>query len=378
MERIKVVHLIHGLNMGGAETLVKEYALHLNRKKFDMIILCYERLESPYYELINNAGIPIICITDSHSSLDKRDVFSRLWRRAALYIGIRKWLNKLNPDIVHFHLLMSNYMRFATLKRNVRIFYTQHFDTARWEKNYPKEIKNIKWLLKHYDVHLIALHEAMKKSMDSIFQINSTKVLNNGVDMEAFRSPLNLEEKRAELGIPSNAFAVVHVGRFDPVKNHDFLVEVFAELKKKKENAFLLMVGKGETEQKVCDKLKKMGLEDSYKILHDRTDVADILRACDAAVFPSISEGISITAIEMQAAGIPCVASTGVPKAACVSNRICFLGLDLSAERWADELLEMVNANMPIQYHGIEEWDIRHNVKQLEMMYEEAMKRHCD
>lgn len=370
---IKVVHFIHGLNMGGAETLVKNYALYLDKTKFNVTVLCYEHFDSPYEYLLRQNNIDVIYVCDQIPKYQKPNMIRRALNHYQLYWLIRKELKKQAPDIVHFHLGLSRYIRFARLKKGVRLFYTQHFSTDTLEKDCPEYIADIRWLLKHYDVHLIALHEAMKKSMDDIFQINNTKVLNNGVDIEAFRSPLNLEEKRAELGIPSNAFAVVHVGRFDPVKNHDFLVEVFAELKKKKNNAFLLMVGKGKTERQVCDKLKKLGLEDSYKILHDRTDVAEILRACDAAVFPSISEGISITAIEMQAAGIPCVASTGVPKAACVSNRICFLGLNLSAERWADELLEMVNANTPIQYHGIEEWDIRHNVKQLEMMYEEAM-----
>lgn len=370
---IKVVHFIHGLNMGGAETLVKNYALFLDKTKFNVIVLCYEHFDSPYEDLLRQNNIDVIYVCDQIPKYRKRNMITRVLNHYQLDWLIRKELKKQNPDILHFHLGLSRYIRYAELKKDVHLFYTQHFSADILEKECPEYITNIKWLLKHYNFQLIALHEAMKKSMDNIFQISSTKVLNNGVDMEAFRSPLNLEEKRAELGIPSNAFTVVHVGRFDPVKNHNFLVEVFAELKKKKENAFLLMVGKGKTERQVCDKLKKLGLEDSYKILHDRTDVAEILRACDAAVFPSISEGISITAIEMQAAGIPCVASTGVPKAACVSNRICFLGLNLSAERWADELLEMVNANTPIQYHGIEEWDIRHNVKQLEMMYEEAM-----
>ena len=370
---IKVVHFIHGLNMGGAETLVKNYALLLDKSKFKVSVLCYEHFDSPYEELLRQNNIEVTYVCDRIPMYQKSNIIARGIARCLRYWLIREELKKQKPDIVHFHLSLSGYIRFAKLKKNVRLFYTQHFSTETLERECPKDIANIKWLLNHYHLQLIALHEEMKTSMDSIFQINSTKILNNGVDMAAFRSPLNREEKRTELEIPQNAFAIVHVGRFDPVKNHDFLVDVFAELKKKKENAFLIMVGRGETEQRVRDKLKKLGLEDSYRILHDRTDVAEILRVCDASVFPSISEGISLTMIENQAAGIPCVASTGVPKTACVSNKISFLGLELSAELWANELLNMVNEKTPIQYYGIEEWDIRHNVKQLEMMYEDAM-----
>lgn len=370
---IKVVHFIHGLNMGGAETLVKNYALLLDKSKFNVSVLCYEHFGSPYEELLRQNNIEVNYVCDRIPTYQKSNIIARGIAHYLRYWLIREKLKKQKPDIVHFHLELSGFIRFARLKKNVRLFYTQHFSTEGLETYCPKHVANIKWLLKHYNLQLIALHEEMKTSMDNIFQINSTKILNNGVDMVAFRRPLNREKKRKELGIPLNAFAFVHVGRFDPVKNHDFLVDVFAEVKKKKENAFLIMVGRGETEQQVRDKLKKLGLEDSYRILHDRTDVAEILRACDASVFPSISEGISLTMIESQAAGIPCVASTGVPKAACVSNKIRFLGLELSAELWANELLNMVNEKTPIQYYGIEEWDIRHNVKQLEMMYEDAM-----
>ena len=51
-EKIRVVQLIHGLNMGGAEALVKEYALRLDKNKFEVVILCYERLDSPYYKYL--------------------------------------------------------------------------------------------------------------------------------------------------------------------------------------------------------------------------------------------------------------------------------------------------------------------------------------
>ena len=133
------------------------------------------------------------------------------------------------------------------------------------------------------------------------------------------------------------------------------------------------MVGRGETEMQIEEKIKAEGLDDSYKILHDRTDVAEILQASDAAVFPSIKEGLGISVIEMQAAGLPCVVSTGVPENACISNKLKFLNLEQGAEVWADELLKLCEDTTPIQYSGIEGWDIRHNVKQLEKMYEEAM-----
>ncbi len=369
---IKVVHFIHGLNMGGAETLVKNYALLLDKSKFHVTVLCYAHVGSPYEELLRQNGIDVIYICDEMPLYQKTGAVAKTVNYVQRHWLIRQALRRLDPDIVHFHLTVSDYVRFAHLKKSVRLFYTQHFDTTRWEQNYPKDIKNLKWLMKHYSVQPIALNKAMKTDMDRLLQTNCTRILNNGIDTASFHAPLDRSAKRAELNIPQDAFVVAHVGRFDPIKNHTFLVKVFQQIKRKNPEAFLLMVGRGNTEAQIRSQLKEAGLEDAYSILHDRTDIVQILRACDAAVFPSVSEGLGIALIEMQAAGLYCVASTGVPKDACVSDRLRFLSMEQSPAVWADTLLEMAADSAPIQYEGLEEWDIRHNVKQLEEMYEEA------
>lgn len=360
--------------MGGAETLVKNYALLLDKSKFKVTVLCYTHEESPYEELLRRNNIEVIYVCDSMPLYKRKGIIAKIVNHYQRYWLIRQELRKLDPDIVHFHLTVSDFIRFAHPKKSVRLFYTQHFDTSRWKKDYPNDIKNLKWLMKHYSVQPIALNKAMKASMDRILQTDRTRILNNGVDMSEFQKPLDWNAKRNALNVPQDAFVIAHVGRFDPIKNHEFLVKVFQQVKKKKPEAFLLMVGRGETEEKVRNQLEGAGLADSYRILHDRTDVAEILQACDAAVFPSFSEGLGIAVIEIQAAGLCCVASTGVPKDACISNRIRFLSLEESAEVWADTLLKMVASKNPIQYDGLEEWDIRQNVGQLEKMYEEAMR----
>ncbi|MBS6771584.1 MAG: glycosyltransferase [Faecalibacterium prausnitzii] len=374
---IKVVHFIHGLNMGGAETLVKNYALLLDRARFQVTVLCYEHCGSPYEDVLRQNNIDVIYVCDEMPLYTKQGIIAKMVNHYQRYWLIRRELRKLKPDIVHFHLRLSNYIRFAGLDRNVRLFYTQHYDTSFWEKDYPDDIKNLKWLMKRYQVQPIALNKAMKASMDRILQSDQTRILNNGVDMSEFQKALDRNAKRNELNVPQDAFVIAHVGRFDPIKNHEFLVKVFQQIKQKKPEAFLLMVGRGETEEKVRNQLEGAGLAGSYRILHDRTDVAEILRACDAAVFPSFSEGLALSLIEMQAAGLHCIASTGVPKDACISNRLSFLSLEQSADVWADTLLEMAASKNSIQYDGLEEWDIRYNVKQLEKMYEESMKENA-
>lgn len=371
---INIVHFIHGLNMGGAETLVKDYAVLLDKSKFHVTVLCYERFDSPYEDILRQNDIKVIYICDKMPLYQKRGLVARGINHYQRYWLIRCELKKLNPDIVHFHLSLSDYVRFSGLKKSVKLFYTQHFSAEVWKSENASDIQNLKWLMKHYQVQPIALNASMCDSMNKILQTDNTKILNNGVDLSEYSRQYDRDKKRMDLNIPQNAFLVVHVGRFNSVKNHEFLIDVFKQIKEQRAEAFLLMIGKGETERQVVEKIKAEGLDGSYKILHDRTDVAEILQASDAAVFPSIVEGLGIAVIEMQAAGLPCVVSTGVPDNACISNKLQFLSLELSAREWARKLLEMCEDTTPIQYSGIEEWDIRHNVKQLEKMYEDAIK----
>lgn len=374
---IKVVHFIHGLNMGGAETLVKNYALLLDRARFQVTVLCYEHCGSPYEDVLRQNNIDVIYVCDKMPLYHKQGLVAKGINHYQRYWLIRRELRKLNPDIVHFHLSLGEYVKFAALKKSVKLFYTQHFDVTDWEENMPKNVEAIKWLMEHYAVHLIALNDEMRSSMNGMFKTNTVKVLNNGVNLSAFDHNIDCKKKRAQMNLPQDAFVVTHVGRFDPVKNHTYLIDVFKQIKERRPEALLLMVGRGETEMQVEEKIKAEGLDDSYKILHDRTDVAEILQASDAAVFPSFSEGLPLALIEMQAAGLPCVASNSVSGDACISNKLQFLNLEQGAEVWADELLKLCEDTTPIQYSGIEEWDIRHNVKQLEKMYEEAMKENA-
>lgn len=372
---IKVVHFIHGLNMGGAETLVKNYALLLDKKKFDVKILCLNHEESPYEKILNDAGIEVIYLRDELKFGYSKSQFAKFVNYYGFYYHVVEKIKKLNPDILHVHLMLSKYLTHACLSKQLILFYTHHYDIPSWINEHPNDVQNWRDLIRKYITKIIALTPKMRDEIDSLFDVSNTAVLNNGIDLELYKErDVIRNEKRKMLDVPRDAFVIAHVGRFDPVKNHDFLIKVFSQIKKKKSEAFLLMVGRGETEETVRNQLESAGLADSYRILHDRTDVAEILQTCDAAVFPSFSEGLGIAVIEMQAAGLCCVASTGVPKDACVSNKLRFLSLEQSADVWADTLLEMTASKTPIQYDGLEEWDIRHNVKQLEKMYEEAME----
>lgn len=368
---IKVLYFIHGLNMGGAETLVKNYALMLDKKKFEVIVLCFDKVNSPYDAVLSDAGIKVLYICNQMPYYGRRGFLYRVINHVMRYSITRKIIHQIAPDIIHIHLPINSYIKYSKPKKETALVYTQHFAAQRWKEKYPRDIVAMRWLIKCYTMQIIALNETMKAEINRYFSVDSTIVLNNGINLKHFRNTRNRKEMRKELGIPEMAFVVGHVGRFDPIKNHMFLIEVFRKVRQRDENTWLLLVGEGSMENEVREKLKGYDLLRYTVILHNREDIPDIFKAMDWMIFPSVSEGLGIAVIEAQVAGVRCLVSDSVSEATRVSNLVFYLSLQESPETWAEAIL---NREMPKPiYYGLDKWDIKNVIYQLENIYIELV-----
>lgn len=149
------------------------------------------------------------------------------------------------------------------------------------------------------------------------------EIIKNGIDTKGFRFCTEYgEEIRAMYGIPMNAFVIGHVGRFTNQKNHSKLIDIFAAIKERKSDAYLLLLGGGELQDTIKSKVEKLNLCDSVIFCGVRTDVNKYLCAMDAFVFPSTWEGLGIVAIEAQASGLECYLSRELPKEVEVTDAV--------------------------------------------------------
>lgn len=365
----KVLQLIHGFTMGGAETLVKEYCLKLNKEKYDVSVLSFFKYHTPYESLLEEAGIKIIYINDIQDRLNGSKI-SNAMDVLKRYMFIRKYIQKEQPDILHTHLAVNSYVAFAKPKKRTKIFHTVHNEPQRlWRKSFSRQLDfyAAKKLIKNYQMKFITLHDAMRKEVNELFEVDNSVVLNNGIDFSRFETALPKEQVRSREGIPADAYVIGHVGRFNQQKNHKFLADVFSEISKKNDKAFLLLVGNGSLQKGTEEQLKQLGLENKYKILSNRTDIPDLMNAMDKFVFPSKYEGLGIVLIEAQKIGLECVISDKVPDAAVVSNLVKKLPLELSAGKWAEAVLK--SDVEEAEYFGIESWDMKQVVLELEEIY---------
>lgn len=163
-------------------------------------------------------------------------------------------------------------------------------------------------------------------------------LLKNGLDISLFKySEEARTARRAELGVENN-LVIGHVGRFSDQKNHNFLIDIFAEIHKRRSDAVLLLVGKGENQPAIEEKVKAMGIADAVHFLGVRSDVPELLAAMDVFVFPSFFEGMPNTVIEAQATGLPCVIADTITPEADITGLVKYLPLGES-EKWAEAAL---------------------------------------
>lgn len=141
----------------------------------------------------------------------------------------------------------------------------------------------------------------------------------------------------------NNKFVVGHVGSFRYAKNHMMLLDIFAELKKKKEDAVLVLVGQGDMFEDVKAKAKEMGMADSVIFEGQQSDIVAYYHAFDLFIFPSRFEGLPGTVLEAQAASLPVLCSDVITRDVDVTDYVEYYSLQESPERWADKALEFYN-----------------------------------
>ncbi len=372
---IKVIELVSSMRMGGAEALVKEYALKMDKSQYQVTVISVEgRSGSPNETMLDENGVKTIYIDDMirtycYLPCKLNSLLKFILQRLILVKEIRK----IQPDVLHIHMVIK--LAVCIPRRylnNSAVFYTVH-STPNAMITKLKQGPAIRRMIHKSALQLVALHETMAEELNAMFSVSNVVVQPNGIDFEKFRNPIKSNvEFRKEAGIPENAFVVGHVGRFSAVKNHAFLVRVFAEVSKRKANAQLLLVGNGPLEAEVRKQVNDLELEGKLTILSNRADVPDILNAMDVFLFPSKYEGFPMTLIEAQAVGLRCIVADTVTQQTHLTDNLIALSLDDSPGKWADVILDSSIKGIPVR--NLDDYDINKNIRGLERLYLDSIE----
>ena len=174
-------------------------------------------------------------------------------------------------------------------------------------------------------------------------------VLLYGFDYSTFESAAERTRAlREALQLEPGVRIIGHVGRFDQVKNHEFLVRTFAEVARIDPRVRLVMVGRGRLEAEIRALVSDLGIENLVRFAGSTRDIAAYMALFDVFVFPSFSEGLGIVCVEALAAGTRVVTSDTVPReAAVVGEAVDFLPLASGESAWAQRIVELLAMPKP-------------------------------
>lgn len=357
---VRVLQVFAALDSGGVANFVMNTYRRIDREKIQ-------------YDFAITGGERSI-MDDEAEALGARTFYFDTSRSAA--DNLKDIMKNEGPfEAVHSHVFFYSGLLLREAKRcavPIRIAHAHNAHTGESSSFVRKAYeRSMRYLIRN---NATVMMGCSKKACRYVFGENCmsdsrTMVMPDGIDCERFAFNEEMREKvRREYGL-EDKFVVGHVGHFNPAKNHEKILSVFAELAKRRENAALLLVGDGELEGDVRTKAEELGLTDKVVFAGAHKDVENMYQAMDVFLFPSRYEGFGMAMIEAQANGLACVASDVVPEDANADGRTAYLPLDEADDVWADALSMAESRSLEGVCSVKELFDITKTVKMMEEVY---------
>lgn len=357
---LRILHCVNIMDRAGLETMLMNYYRNIDRSIVQFDFLTHRSEKGAYDNEIKKMGGRIF----QAPRLYPKNYIS--------YFAFMKLFFQEHPEykIVHSHIdTMSAFPLFAAKKSHVPIR-IGHCHSSKLDIDVKLPIKYLAKLLLPFEANVYAA--CGKKAAKFMFGNRPTKILHNAIEIGQFEFNQNIRNAiRNYLGLSDN-FVIGHVGRYYYVKNQSFLIDIFKIVKQIVPNAFLLLVGKGEDEQKLKRKVSLLNLENSVDFLVDRDDVNELYQAMDVFVMPSLFEGLPLVGVEAQANGLPCLFSDSISDEILLTNNAEKMSLNRSPSEWANKIVSMKRSEMlqKNNYRLIEEgFDISREVIELTSWY---------
>lgn len=368
---LRVLHVLGGLNRGGAETMVVNLYRNIDRSKVQFDFIVHTEDKCDYDDEIKSLGGRIYRLPryTGKNHYQYKEAWRSFFQKHTEY------------RIVHGHMRSTAaiYLRIAKQYGLITIAHSHNTSSG---TGFSATVKNIM----QYPIRYIADYFfACSKNAgiwlfgEKVCQKENFMLLYNSIDTKKFIYDNNKrKEKRREFQI-EDKFVIGHVGRFHTQKNHKFIVDIFKEIHDKDKSSVLMLVGDGDLRQQIKKKVDDLGLVNSVIFTGVRSDIAELMQAMDVFLFPSLYEGLGIVVIEAQAAGLPCIIADTIPKEAHVTNNIKTLSLKKPAGEWASLLLKFssttITRNNISQILSQRGYNIEDNAKWISDFYCDLWKK---
>lgn len=324
-KKVKIFQIIPNLILGGAEIMVENLANALDKDKFDISIVSLYDYSSTITERLDNKNIQIYY-------LGKKKGFD-----VKIIYKLYKLFKREKPDVIHTHLYAMPYTTIAAILSNVpKRIHTIH-SIASKEVGILKRRINY-FFYKFCNVTPVSISPTVRDSVIEEYKLleNQVPMIYNGID---FKKCIPIDTYVRE----NCNLSIIHVGSFKEAKNHLDLIESFIIVREKNQNVILKLIGVGDLEKIIKQRVKEAGLEDCVEFLGSKSDVFPYLSKADIFILPSLWEGMPLSLIEAMGTGLPILATCvgGIPDV--IQNNVSGLLVNTDKHEIARAILKLID-----------------------------------
>ncbi len=336
---IKVAVVGGPILSGGKKNLIMEYFRHIDKTQVQMDIICNDNSNAIPKEEIESLGGRVFIVP----------AFENLFAHTcALY----KIFKREKYDVVHaYNSTMNLFPMFAAKVAGVNVRISESLSMA--AKGERKTY--IKLILKKFSHLFCNYYMACGKDCGAwqfgnrALKRNKIAIFKTAINTEANAYNPELRNKtRVKFGWQDKT-VYGFIGRFEMQKNPLFLIDIMAEIRKKQDNAQFVIIGAGDMEKQMLQRINRYGIKDSVAWLGRREDIQQFYNAFDAFLLPSLYEGLPVVGLESQSAGLPIFFSSAVTPEAAACELGIYTPLSAGATIWAKKIIEETAKNMPVR-----------------------------
>lgn len=300
-----VVHVITGLEVGGAETALARL-LSVTRSRGGRALVVTLRGGGALERDIRALGFPVVALRRGGARPADEPVGAAAIIRTCRSFQPDAFVGWMYHGIALAWVLRLTAARGRPLAWNVRCTLD---GLALWPWSTQALVRLLRSASARADA--IVYNSTRGRDQHGAFGFSNARahVIDNGVDVVAFAPNAGIRDRvRAALSIPPAAIVVGHVARFDPLKDHQLFLEALLRMKVRGD-VHVVMVGRGITRENtaLAPLIRSVGSRVTLHALGERRDVADVMRAFDVFCLSSNSEGFPNVVVEAMACGLPCV-----------------------------------------------------------------------
>ncbi len=336
---VKVTHVIIGLNVGGAELMLKRLIeSHRERSDIKHSIISLTSM-GVLGEKLTKQGVAVYCLG-----------MSSIMKGPVTFFKLRKLLRTLRPDVVHtwmYHADLLGGLAARSVGLRQIVWCIRSTDISKGGSRVTLIIRKLCALLSGWLPRVIVCAAYTSRTVHEAvgYASNKMQVIPNGFELDKFLpTGSNGNYIRDELGISKACTLVLSVGRYNPVKDHKTFIEAAGKVATQRNDVRFMLVGRDleHSNSQLMALINATGQADVFYLLGERNDVPACLQASDVFCLHSVTEGFPNVLGEAMAVGLPCI-TTDVGDAAYLLNNPEWVVPAASPDKLTDKLVAMLS-----------------------------------